>query len=54
MLLRVCDLETTGHSPPEHGVCEVGWTDVTSAAGDQGSWEVQHGSTSLLVNPGLV
>ena len=52
MLLRVCDLEATGHSPPEHGVCEVGWADVTLADGDPTDWQVQHGFNSLLVNPG--
>ena len=50
-MLRVCDLETTGHSPPEHGVCEVGWTDVTFADGDPAGWQVAPGYTSLLVNP---
>ncbi len=52
MLLRVFDLDTTGHSLPEHGVCEVGWTDVTLAVSDPAGWQVQHGFTSLLVNPG--
>ena len=56
MLLRVCDLETTGHSPPEHGVCELGWTDVVATArdvaGEPAGWQVRGGYTALLVNPG--
>ena len=56
MLLRVCDLETTGHAPPEHGVCEIGWADVVTTgvdgAGDPAHWRVRDGVTSLLVNPG--
>lgn len=52
MLIRVCDLETTGHSPPDHGVCEIGWTDVVPAAGDEAGWRVRGGHVSLLVDPG--
>lgn len=28
MRIRIIDLESTGETPPEHGVCEIGWCDL--------------------------
>ncbi|QXQ06556.1 3'-5' exonuclease [Sphingosinicellaceae bacterium] len=47
--VRVIDLETTGNRPPAHGVCEIGWQDV-SLVGD--AWIVTASRGSSLVNPG--
>ncbi|HEY7299529.1 MAG TPA: exonuclease domain-containing protein [Xanthobacteraceae bacterium] len=33
MTLRICDLETTGESPPDHKVIEVGCVDLEKASG---------------------
>jgi exodeoxyribonuclease X len=53
--LRVIDLETTGLEPPEHNVCEVGWTDVVAVTHDllgaPMEWEIGYGR-GLLVDPG--
>jgi len=48
--IRVVDLETTGSQPPAHGVCEVGWQDVTLGA--DGRWAVAGDRGGILVNPG--
>ena len=48
--VRVIDLETTGNRPPAHGVCEIGWQDVTQ--GDDGSWSVTTSRGNALVDPG--
>lgn len=34
MLIRICDLETTGFTPPDHAVVEFGWSDLYSNATD--------------------
>ena len=47
--IRVVDLETTGSRPPAHGVCEIGWQDVT--LGDDG-WQVTASRGASLVDPG--
>jgi exodeoxyribonuclease X len=47
--VRVVDLETTGSKPPAHGVCEIGWQDVT--LGDDG-WQVTSSRGQTLVDPG--
>lgn len=47
--IRVIDLETTGFTPPEHGVCEIGFTDLCNVP-DRG-WEVGSGG-DILINPG--
>jgi exodeoxyribonuclease X len=49
-IIRVIDLETTGNSPPQHGVCEIGWQDV--ALGKDGRWELEGEGGTRLVNPG--
>jgi exodeoxyribonuclease X len=49
-IIRVIDLETTGSSPPAHGVCEIGWQDV--ALGPDGRWELMGEGGNQLVNPG--
>jgi exodeoxyribonuclease X len=53
--IRVIDLETTGFEPPEHGVCEIGWSDVVSVGHDllgaPTAWCVENGF-GMLVNPG--
>lgn len=46
--VRVIDLETTGSRPPAHGVCEIGWQDVT-LSGD--GWRVTDMRGSSLVDP---
>jgi len=55
MLLRVLDFETTGF-PPEAGIVEIGWTDVTFEAETRGGelcLDVEVGEwQSELVNPG--
>ncbi len=48
--VRVIDLETTGSKPPAHGVCEIGWQDVT--LGEDGRWHVDGSRGSSLVDPG--
>ena len=48
--VRVIDLETTGGSPPAHGVCEIGWQDVTTDA--DGAWQVTEARGSFLTHPG--
>ncbi len=48
--VRVIDLETTGGQPWAHGVCEIGWQDVTTGAG--GTWQVTDGRGAVLTNPG--
>lgn len=56
MIIRVCDLETTGFEPPEAKVCEIGWCDIVSAntdiAGAPYDWEVRGGDYRLC-NPGV-
>lgn len=47
-IIRVIDLETTGFTPDEHGVCELGYCDVVL---DGNTWRVS-GGTGWLVNPG--
>ena len=47
--VRVVDLETTGSRPPAHGVCEIGWQDVTL---ESGGWQVTASRGSHLVDPG--
>jgi exodeoxyribonuclease X len=49
-IIRVIDLETTGQTPPAHGVCEIGWQDVALSA--SGRWELLGEGGSQLVNPG--
>jgi exodeoxyribonuclease X len=49
-IIRVIDLETTGTTPDQHGVCEIGWQDV--AQGADGSWDLEGEGGSRLVNPG--
>ncbi len=49
-IIRVIDLETTGSSPPAHGVCEIGWQDVS--LGKSGRWELTDEHGAILVNPG--
>lgn len=49
-IIRVIDLETTGNSPPAHGVCEIGWQDVALSA--SGRWELFGDGGNRLVNPG--
>lgn len=49
-LIRVIDLETTGQTPPEHGVVEIGWQDV--ALQSDGRWELEGEGGSRLVHPG--
>lgn len=48
MLLRVLDFETTG-MPPDAAICEIGWCDVRTYAGDPA--EVGD-PVGMLVNPG--
>lgn len=35
MIIRVCDLETTGFEPPDAKVCEIGFCDVIANAADE-------------------
>ena len=49
MVVRVIDLETTGHSFADGGVVELGWQDV--AAGE-GGWALDGPPGAMLVNPG--
>lgn len=49
-IIRVIDLETTGQAPPLHGVCEIGWQDVS--LGDDGAWALSGDGGAMLVNPG--
>lgn len=49
-IIRVIDLETTGQTPPEHGVVEIGWQDVALQA--DGRWELDGEGGSRLVHPG--
>jgi len=55
MLIRCIDLESTGDTPPEHAVCEIGYCDVESTAVnlifDPCGWAVS-APKSTLVNPG--
>ena len=46
--IRVVDLETTGSRPPAHGVCEIGWQDVSH---DGHRWQVTASRGSSLVDP---
>ena len=48
--VRVIDLETTGSSPPAHGVCEIGWQDVV--LGNDGAWSLGTEHGSAFVDPG--
>jgi exodeoxyribonuclease X len=48
--VRVIDLETTGSSPPAHGVCEIGWQDVERQEG--GQWSLAADGSARFVNPG--
>lgn len=56
MLIRVLDLETTGFTPPEHAVCEIGWADLRTEsrdlAGAPTGWEVTESTGEKYVNPG--
>lgn len=45
--LRVLDFETTGLSPPEAAVCEIGYTDVSILQGEG----ILHHTISYLVDP---
>lgn len=49
-LIRAVDIETTGLTPPEAGVCEVGWTDLTSIPPENTNWHVGL-AWSEFVNP---
>lgn len=53
MRLRAIDIETTGLEPPAAKVCELGWCDVVSETGEAGTWAVEGGYFSQLVNPGI-
>jgi len=48
--VRVIDLETTGGQPSAHGVCEIGWQDVSQDA--SGVWQVTDERGSILTHPG--
>ncbi|MWV27106.1 exonuclease domain-containing protein [Aurantiacibacter rhizosphaerae] len=48
--VRVIDLETTGSSPPAHGVCEIGWQDVV--LGKDGRWALGADHGASFVDPG--
>lgn len=61
MRIRVIDLESTGDSPPEHGVCEIGWCDLVSTETQEdllqakplpGGWKMDAAPTSVLAHPG--
>ena len=56
MLLRVVDLETTGFTPPEAAVCEIGYVDVVAhghdLAGAPTDWRVLPKLWGHLVDPG--
>lgn len=55
MRIRVLDLETTGEAPPEHGIVEIGWCDVTSTNANlalEPCWFEVGQPGSVLVNPG--
>lgn len=45
MHIRVIDLETTGFTAPEHGVCEIGWNDLHHVPGT--GWVIGSGGTML-------
>lgn len=49
-LFRVVDLETTGINTEteKHSICEIGWCDVTVAAG---AYVVSEAARSMLINP---
>lgn len=49
MLIRVLDLETTGTDVETHGVCEIGFADVTF---NDGAWHAPADWVAELVNPG--
>jgi len=50
MLIRVCDLETTGLEPPEAAPCEVAWCDLIILEGGEAS--IAHNSArETLCNP---
>ena len=50
VIIRICDIETSGDAPPEHAVCEIGYCDVGYDIGS-GQWEVMEGA-SRLIAPG--
>jgi exodeoxyribonuclease X len=50
MLIRVCDLETTGLTAPEAAPCEIGWQDIVGTEG--GEWALDElGAGEMLCNP---
>lgn len=54
--IRVCDLETTGFTPPDAAPCEVGWLDLVpngrNLLGDPADWRVAGESFhGVLCNP---
>jgi exodeoxyribonuclease X len=55
--IRVVDLETTGFTPPEACVCEIGWADIVATELDMAEqpavWKMGMGIGSALVNPGI-
>ncbi|KAA2237720.1 exonuclease domain-containing protein [Salinarimonas soli] len=55
MLIRIVDLETTGFTPPEAAVVEVGWCDLvatgTNLLDEPAGWEIGR-PDGVLVNPG--
>ena len=56
-IIRVVDLETTGFTPPEAGVCEIGYIDVvaksTDLVGRPHDWFVDSASGGdIICNPG--
>lgn len=56
MRIRVIDLETTGFTPPEAAICEIGFVDVASTATDLSGLDcdfaVAAPPTSIFCNPG--
>ena len=54
-MIKVYDLETTGLTPADAGVCEIAWcgivATITDLAGDAAGWEVSPHQNSYLVNP---
>ncbi|MDP2358693.1 MAG: exonuclease domain-containing protein [Beijerinckiaceae bacterium] len=42
MRIRAVDIETTGLTPPDHTICEVGWADLAEANDHAGDWHIVH------------